>query len=179
MKVINLFGGPGSGKSTTAAGIFYRMKQQHASIELVTEYAKDMVYDGQGELLRGGKHQSYIFARQHYRIQRLVGHVEWAVTDGPAILTLVYLDPTSPDAEAVATMAKTSHTLYESYNFFLRRPAEFQQYGRVHDLNESEIIDRKIIDMLQDNNIPYEEVQTGPTAVDDVLFYLKEMQAHK
>jgi hypothetical protein len=172
MKVINLFGGPGSGKSTTAAGIFYRMKQQHASIELVTEYAKDMVYDGQGELLRGGKHQSYIFARQHYRIQRLVGHVDWAVTDGPMLLTLVYMDPNAPDAEALTIMAKTGHTLYDNHNFYLVRPDTFQQYGRVHDETESRSIDRKILSMLEENNVPYTVVETGPTAVDDIIGWL-------
>jgi len=172
MKVINLFGGPGSGKSTTAAGIFYRMKQQHASIELVTEYAKDMVYDGQGELLRGGKHQSYIFARQHYRIQRLVGHVDWAVTDGPMLLTLVYMDPTAPDAEALTIMAKTGHSLYENHNFYLVRPDTFQQYGRVHDEAESRSIDHKILSMLEENNVPFMAAETGPTAVDDIIKWL-------
>ena len=45
MKVINLFGGPGCGKSTTAADLFARMKLRGLSVELVTEYAKDVVWD--------------------------------------------------------------------------------------------------------------------------------------
>lgn len=51
MKVINLFGGPGSGKSTLAAGLFERMKIQGLSVELVTEYAKDMVWERRGNIL--------------------------------------------------------------------------------------------------------------------------------
>ena len=48
-KVINLFGGPGAGKSTTAAGLFYEMKVRDIKCELVTEYAKDMTYEKQRE----------------------------------------------------------------------------------------------------------------------------------
>ena len=44
MKVINLFAGPGTGKSTTAAGLFYKMKSKGYMVELVTEFAKDLVY---------------------------------------------------------------------------------------------------------------------------------------
>ena len=43
-RVINLLGAPGAGKSTAAAGLFYRMKKEFLSVELVTEYAKDLIY---------------------------------------------------------------------------------------------------------------------------------------
>jgi adenylate kinase family enzyme len=65
MKVINLFGGPGSGKSTLAAGLFERMKIQGLSVELVTEYAKDMVWERRGNILDD---QLYILAKQHRRL---------------------------------------------------------------------------------------------------------------
>jgi len=39
-KVINLFAGPGAGKSTTAAGLFAEMKRANVDVELVTEYVK-------------------------------------------------------------------------------------------------------------------------------------------
>ena len=45
MKVINLFGGPGSGKSTTAASVFSKLKIMGYNVELVTEFAKDMVWE--------------------------------------------------------------------------------------------------------------------------------------
>lgn len=45
MKVINLFGGPGIGKSTLAAGLFEHMKIAGFNVELVNEYAKDMVWE--------------------------------------------------------------------------------------------------------------------------------------
>jgi adenylate kinase family enzyme len=39
-KVINLFGGPGCGKSTLAARIFSILKLKDISCELINEYAK-------------------------------------------------------------------------------------------------------------------------------------------
>lgn len=39
--VVNLFGGPGSGKSTGAAYVFARLKMLGYNAELVTEFAKD------------------------------------------------------------------------------------------------------------------------------------------
>ena len=71
MKVINLFGGPGVGKSTTASGLFYEMKKARLEVELVTEYAKDAVWEGRTSLLDD---QIYIFAKQQRRISRLAAH---------------------------------------------------------------------------------------------------------
>ncbi len=39
-----MFGGPGTGKSTSAAGLFFKMKLAQMEVELVTEYAKDLVW---------------------------------------------------------------------------------------------------------------------------------------
>lgn len=50
--VINIFGGPGVGKSTVAAGLFYRLKCLHYSVELVEEFAKYLVYQGMVDVLR-------------------------------------------------------------------------------------------------------------------------------
>lgn len=176
MKVINLYGGPGSGKSTTAAGIFYKMKLQHYSVELVTEFAKDMVYDGQGHILRSGRHQGYIFARQHYRLQRLIDHVEWAVTDCPVLLGLAYVPPDDLEREAIFQMATTAHGLYDSYNFFLNRPSSYQQYGRVHSQEEALEIDRRIKQVLIDRRVSFWVLETSPTVADQIVDIVINME---
>ena len=85
MKVINLFGGPGVGKSTAAAGLFYEMKKRQLSVELVTEYAKDMVWENRQNILDD---QIYIFAKQQRRIARLRDHhIDWVITDSPIATT--------------------------------------------------------------------------------------------
>ena len=40
LPIINIFGGPGTGKSTLAAYIFHNLKCRHVEVEVVTEYAK-------------------------------------------------------------------------------------------------------------------------------------------
>ena len=45
MIVVNLFGAPGAGKSTGAAYIFAMLKMAGINAELVTEFAKDKVYE--------------------------------------------------------------------------------------------------------------------------------------
>lgn len=42
--VINIFGAPGAGKSTTAAALFALMKLEGYKVELATEHAKDRYY---------------------------------------------------------------------------------------------------------------------------------------
>ena len=42
--VINLIGSPGTGKSTLASELFSKMKWQGYDVELVSEYAKELVW---------------------------------------------------------------------------------------------------------------------------------------
>lgn len=43
--VVNLFGGPGCGKSTTMARLFADLKTRGLNVEMVSEFAKDLVYE--------------------------------------------------------------------------------------------------------------------------------------
>ena len=56
--VVNLFGVPGAGKSTGAAYIFSRLKMEGVNCELVTEFAKDKVWEQTEEVF---KNQSVFF----------------------------------------------------------------------------------------------------------------------
>ena len=73
MKVINLFGPPGSRKTTLAAKIFVAMREMGLNTEFVTEYAKDLVFDERFKVLDD---QLYILAKQNSRLRRLQGKVD-------------------------------------------------------------------------------------------------------
>ena len=50
--IINLFAGPGAGKSTGAAFIFSKLKMLGIDAELVTEFAKDKVWEQNKEAFK-------------------------------------------------------------------------------------------------------------------------------
>ena len=67
-KIINLYGAPGSGKSTIASGLFFHMKMAGLNVELASEYIKSKVFE---ENPYPFKDQLYCFAKQHKKLREL------------------------------------------------------------------------------------------------------------
>jgi len=89
MLVINLWGGPGAGKTTTASGLFHALRHDwKVNLELVTEFATDLCFEQARENL---KDQVYILGNQYHRLWRMekVG-VEVVITDSPIGLNTIY-----------------------------------------------------------------------------------------
>ena len=84
MLVVNLFGAPGAGKSTGAAYIFSRLKLAGINAELVTEFAKDKVWEESKAVFQN---QAYIFGKQYFRISRVQDKVDVVITDSPILLS--------------------------------------------------------------------------------------------
>lgn len=156
-KVVNLYGGPGSGKSTAAAGIFNRMKVRGLKAELVTEVAKDIVYEGHHNILQD---QLYLLALQNRRQARLVGNVDYIITDSPLLLTTIYR--LEDYMKSFDSLVHELHGRYDNINFFLTRPDAFEKEGRVHDEYTSRRIDEQIKNILHLSEISFDtiEVQT-------------------
>jgi len=143
MKVINLFSGPSGGKSTTAAGLFYKMKLAGHKVELVTEYAKELVYSNR--LSNMLDQQEYIFAKQNHRLHILRSQVDFAIVDSPILLSAVYVDRDSwSAAEQFIDFVVAVNNTYDNQNFFIERPDTYETYGRVHTLQESKELDDTI-----------------------------------
>ena len=88
MKVINLFGAPSCGKSTTMLGLTYQMKMLGLNVENTPEFFKEMIYeDGRTERFGG---QLYILGEQNRRLARLQEKSEFVVTDCPLPLIGYY-----------------------------------------------------------------------------------------
>lgn len=167
MKVISFWGGPGSGKSTTAAGLFYEMKKAKCSVELVTEYAKDVVWERRHDLFDD---QIYIFAKQQRRISRLKNHnIEWVVTDSPIPTGLIYVKPEHV-SNIFSDLVIEVFNSYENYNYLLQRHFTYDPVGRNQkDEHEATRFDIKVKELLESRNIPVEVIYGGETAIDKIM----------
>ena len=87
--IVNLYGGPGTGKSSGAAYIFSKLKMAGIDAEYVTEFAKDKVWENNTEAF---KCQFYISGKQAFRISRCFGKVDVIITDSPIVLGKIYAD---------------------------------------------------------------------------------------
>lgn len=84
--VVNLFGVPGAGKSTGATYIFSKLKLAGINAELITEFAKDKVWE-ENSVIFQPDNQAHIFGKQFYRMNRCKDKVEVIVTDSPLLLS--------------------------------------------------------------------------------------------
>lgn len=148
--VVNLYAGPGSGKSTTAAGVFFELKSRGINCELATEFVKDLVWEERHKAI---SNQVYIFAKQQHRITRLLGEVDVIVTDSPLLLTLVY---GKPEDVALKNLALVEHNKLWTFNCFIKRNKEYNPKGRWQTYAEARDLDRSIADMLDKEQVPYE-----------------------
>ena len=125
--IVNLYGAPGSGKSTLASYIFAKLKMMGVNCELVTEFAKDKVWEKNNEAL---SNQIYIFAKQYYRISRCADKVDVVITDSPLFLSPFYnKDPDidEPLKELVFKIASK----YDNLNYFVKRVKKYNPVGRL------------------------------------------------
>jgi nicotinamide riboside kinase len=146
VKVINLIGGPNTGKSTTAFGLMYRLKQRGVRVEYAAEYAKEMVHEHRSNILED---QLYILAKQNRRILRLKDSCEYIVTDTSLLLNIVYdrgLHPT------LTEVAKSYFADYDNLIYFLPRNYDyrFDSSNRVQSSHEeSEWIDAATYEVIR------------------------------
>ncbi len=152
--IVNAFGGPGSGKSTACMDICQQLKKLGYNAEYVQEYAKELVYDKNWDLLDGSEaHQFEILKEQVHRMDRLYGQADFIITDSPILLNSIYNQELTA---AYSGMVQELHGQYHNFSFFVERDREsFQQEGRIHNLEESIVKDKEIQTLLKNNNIYY------------------------
>lgn len=167
MKVINFFGGPGAGKSTAAAGLFYEMKKRWVRAELISEFAKELVWAGSSHMLAN---QHYVFAEQEHRQNRLLGKVDVAITDSPILLSVYYAPADYPISfrQTVFDFFAT----YDNINIVVRRSHQYAQEGRLQNQDEADLVATSMEEFLLSNGVPYYVIPANDASPRYLLYWL-------
>ena len=86
-KIINLFGGPGIGKSSIASGLTYKLKKKHITCDNPYEFPKLLAWDDNHSAIQD---QLYVLANQHRGIAECYNKVDYIVIDSPILFSTIY-----------------------------------------------------------------------------------------
>lgn len=170
-RIICLYGGPCSGKSTICAGLFYQLKLAGHNVEMNREYVKEWCWEKR--TIHPGD-QTYFFAKQAHkeRIYMRQG-MDYIITDSPLILTHFYglqNDPFEVGHNTSLQMleqhaAICRHYGYKVDHYFVKRNKPYEQAGRFESEETAELYDDTIRIMLMDLDIQYIMVES----LEDIL----------
>jgi len=160
--VINLTGGPGTGKSTLCAQLFYLLKSQDIDVEMATEYVKDLVFE---ESFKKIENQIYIFGKQHNRLYRLKNKVKVIITDSPLLNSIVYYNGNNPHFEPLVIW---EFKAMNNLTFYLERSFEYVQNGRMQDIEGAKKVDDTYKNLLDKYEIDYSSIRS-PYNVDSIV----------
>lgn len=174
-KIVNIFSGPGSGKSTLAAGIFSHLKRAGLNVELAHEAAKTMAWENRSKAI---KCQPYVFGKQLFKIERLIGEVDLIISDSPLILSAIYANKYGGDKYPLWSFVETVVDIFSSFdnfNIFLQRDSRpYNPKGRFQNEEEAKKIDNEILQFLVSREIPFSNFQMNDPQLDQKLAIVLE-----
>ena len=173
-KIINIFGGPGIGKSSIAAGVTYKIKKNHISCDQPYEFPKLLAWDNNHSAIQD---QLYVLANQHRGIVKSYGKVDYIVLDSPILLSLTYRNyykgteyPSSLYGESFDKMVLDTFNQYDNINIVLdRADGVHNNDERYQNLEESKELDGVIENSLIENNIPFHKIKVDDDTVDNII----------
>lgn len=185
--VVNLFGSPGTGKSTLMAELFAKLKCAKIDCEMVPEFAKELVWEARHDTLRD---QLYILGKQHHRLFRLNGKVDVIVLDSPLLLNTVYnrLYNTPPNGiytkqqifnDSLEYTVVAATRLYNNLNIFLNRTKAYNPNGRQQTEEQSNELAVTILDTIKEHEIPFVQLDANSETADIILQLIRDELAEK
>lgn len=172
--VVSLSGGPGTGKSTSAADIFAQLKWAGVNAELVPEFPKELVWE---ERMKTLQDQVYVFGKQLHRLNRLIGKVDVIVTDAPIINSIVY----KPDhlSDTFTKLVLEMNDLFNNKHYFLIRKKGYNPKGRYQTEDGAKEIDNITRDLLDRYKIEYTVKEGTPEGVQEIVKEILEILNNK
>ena len=166
MFVVNLYGAPGVGKSTSAAYLFYALKSYGINCELVTEVAKDYCWEENKVALRN---QLLIAGKQQFRLDRLKYKVDIVVTDAPLMLQTIYYKLNNCPRKGLF-----NELIYAYYN-------EYDNLNFLLPTDQVEQIEKEIINMFEEYKINYDKISYTKLdkVLDKILLHYRNLMKRK
>jgi hypothetical protein len=176
-RIINLFSGPGVGKTSIASGLLYQLKKRHISCDAPYEFPKVLAWDENHSAI---KDQLYVIANQHRGIVKSWGKVDYIILDSPILLSLVYKSyykgteyPSNLYTESFDKMVLDIHLQYNNINILLKRGnGVHNEKERYQNLEQSIDLDNRIKNMLDENKLEYTEIEVNDDTVNNILKFL-------
>lgn len=157
---INIFGAPGSGKSTFRSKLFYDMKMQGYKVEEVTEYAKDLTYSNDTTKLMDSV---LILGQQHHKHKVLNNQVDYILTDSPFIMGCMYIQDDCEFRQEIINLSLKMNQQYCSINIFLERQHSYKEEGRNENEAQSDKISQNIKSFLKSSSITFITLNSSTT----------------
>jgi len=163
--VINLFGEPSAGKSTCAMDITAKLKRKGINAEYVSEFAKDKIYENNGEVF---KHQEYLFGKQSFKMGRVRDKVQVMVVDSPLLLSVVYNkdDILGEDFNKIVLNMFNS---YDNRNYLLTRNYTYENEGRFQNEEEAQEVRNQIVERLNMFGVNYSTVVSNEETCNEIV----------
>ena len=168
---INLFSGPGAGKSTLAARLYGDLKIAGFNIELVHEYIKTWAYLGR---VPKSFDQCYIFGKQLHAEDRVIqSGVDHIITDSPVMMQIAYCQRYEKHYwPELLGIAQKFEELKPSLNIFLdRKNIPYQENGRYENYDQAVEMDARILRFMDEHLPGYFPVDA--TKPDEIFALIK------
>lgn len=164
--VVNLFGGPGVGKSTLASKIFAGLKERGIEAACPEEHAKLAIWSGQPWLLQ---QQTVLLGRTWETIHALISKVDVIIVDSPLLLCSIYAGPREPDCfhDLCSHLHKRSRRL----NLLVSRGhgVPYSERGRMQNESEALAFDSRIAAALHTHNEPIFAISQAQADIGELM----------
>jgi nicotinamide riboside kinase len=150
--VVELYSGPGGGKSTAAADLYATLKRRGIDAEMAREFAKRWAWEGR---YVGHHDEIHVLGQQVREEARLLGKAAVIVSDRPVLMSAVYASLYAPESIRRGVVVAVQGYYEQSADdghlrvavLLPRRPG-YQETGRYESREQAELVDAVVEDVL-------------------------------
>lgn len=178
-KIINIFGGPGTGKSTLALELTAELKKLDYNADYVSEVAKEYVYSSDTDILKSESlsAQLNLLQKQKAKLDLCIkGGLDYIVVDSPLLLNLAYFNDKNISDNAKQYYQNYVYRIFKRYNninfLILRGNRLYNRQGRIQTKDDAINKDIIIAELLRQYGIKTTSI-TNDVSIDDIIDYIK------